>query len=121
MSRAATTLDVFNAVAESKRRRVLGALAAGERSVNDLVTSLRWPQPQVSKHLGVLRHVGLVHVRSDGRQRFYRVNGAALKPIHDWVITFESFWEHQLDQIKQRAEARARKLPSAESAHNDRS
>jgi DNA-binding transcriptional ArsR family regulator len=108
MPRAATTIDVFNAVAEPKRRRVLGALVGGERSVNDLVAKLKWPQPQVSKHLGVLREVGLVSVRPDGRQRFYRVNGDRLKPIHDWVITFEKFWSHQLDQIKSRAEARIR-------------
>jgi DNA-binding transcriptional ArsR family regulator len=109
MPRAATTLDVFNAVAEPKRRRVLGALVDGERSVNDLVSKLKWPQPQVSKHLGVLRQVGLVSVRHDGRQRFYRVNGERLKPIHDWVATFEQFWTHQLDRIKARAEDLARK------------
>jgi DNA-binding transcriptional ArsR family regulator len=108
MPRAATTIDVFNAVAEPKRRRVLGALAGGERSVNDLVAKLKWPQPQVSKHLGVLREVGLVSARRDGRQRFYRVNGDRLKPIHDWVVTFARFWTHQLDQIKSRAEARNR-------------
>lgn len=113
MSRAATTLDVFNAIAEAKRRRMLGALGAGERSVNDLVTVLNWTQPQVSKHLGVLRQVGLVSVRHDGRQRFYRVNGERLKPIYDWVVTFEKFWDHQLESIKARAEARARELRSA--------
>jgi DNA-binding transcriptional ArsR family regulator len=108
MPRAATTIDVFNAIAESKRRRVLGVLAGGERSVNDIVTTLNWPQPQVSKHLGVLRQVGLVSVRHDGRQRFYCVNGERLKPIHDWVVTFEKFWKHQLDRIKVRAEEKAR-------------
>jgi DNA-binding transcriptional ArsR family regulator len=108
MPRAATTVDVFNAVAEPKRRQVLGVLVAGERSVNDLVAKLKWPQPQVSKHLGVLREVGLVNVRHDGRQRYYRVNGQRLKPIHDWVMTFEKLWTHQLDKIKSRAEARAR-------------
>ncbi len=107
MPRAATTLDVFNAVAEPKRRRMLRVLSRGERSVNDIVTTLKWSQPQVSKHLGVLRQVGLVSVRHDGRQRFYRVNGERLKPIHDWVLTFEKFWKHQLDRIKVRAEARA--------------
>lgn len=112
MPRAATTLDVFNAVAEPKRRRVLGALVAGERSVNDLVAELRWPQPQVSKHLGVLRAVGLVGVRHEGRQRFYRVKGERLKPIHDWVVTFEKFWTHQLQGIKARAEARAKMMKS---------
>lgn len=114
MPRAATTIDVFNAVAEPKRRRVLNVLAAGERSVGDLVENLKWPQPQVSKHLGVLRQVGLVSVRHDGRQRFYRVNGKLLKPIHDWVITFDSFWQHQVDRIKARAEARSRGTPSAD-------
>jgi DNA-binding transcriptional ArsR family regulator len=110
MPRAATTFDVFNAVAEPKRRRVLGALIARECSVNDLVATLKWPQPQVSKHLGVLRHVGLVSVRQEGRQRFYRVRGEKLKPIHDWVVTFESLWTHQLERIKTRAEVRARRM-----------
>jgi DNA-binding transcriptional ArsR family regulator len=108
MPRAATTVDVFNAVAEPKRRRVLGALVDGERSVSEIVTALKWPQPQVSKHLGVLRQVGLVSVRDDGRRRIYRVNGERLKPIHDWVVTYEKFWKHQLDRIKARAEASAR-------------
>jgi DNA-binding transcriptional ArsR family regulator len=112
MPRAATTTDVFNAVAEPKRRRVLGALADGERSVNDIVAALNWPQPQVSKHLGVLRQVGLVSVRHKGRQRFYRVNGARLKPIHDWVTMYEKFWQHQLERVKQRAEAMARAAAS---------
>ena len=105
MPRAATTSDVFNAVAEPKRRRVLGTLANGERSVNDIVAALHWPQPQVSKHLGVLRQVGLVSVRIKGRQRLYRVNGERLKPIYDWVAMYESFWQHQLERIKARAEA----------------
>jgi DNA-binding transcriptional ArsR family regulator len=107
-------VDVFNAVAEPKRRRVLGVLVAGERSVNDLAAKLKWPQPQVSKHLGVLREVGLVNVRRDGRQKYYRVNGQRLKPIHDWVVTFEKFWTHQLEQIKSRAETRAREKRPAE-------
>jgi DNA-binding transcriptional ArsR family regulator len=113
MPRAATTIDIFSAVAEPKRRRMLGVLVDGERSVNDIVTTLKWPQPQVSKHLGVLRRVGLVSVRYDGRHRFYRVNGARLKPIHDWVVTYEKFWTFQLDRIKSRAEARARAARSA--------
>jgi DNA-binding transcriptional ArsR family regulator len=112
MPRAATTTDVFNAVAEPKRRRVLGTLASGERSVNDIVAALNWPQPQVSKHLGVLRQVGLVSVRIKGRKRFYRVNGARLKPIHDWVTMYEKFWQHQLERVKQRAEAMARAADS---------
>jgi DNA-binding transcriptional ArsR family regulator len=111
MPRAPTTLDPFNAVAEPKRRRVLELLAdadAGELPVNDIVSSLRWPQPMVSKHLGVLREVGLVSVREDGRQRYYRINGEVLKPVYDWAKTFERFWSRQLDRIKQRAEAKAR-------------
>jgi len=108
MPRAPTTLDPFNAVAEPKRRRVLEVLAEGERPVNDLVESLQWPQPQVSKHLGVLKKVGLVSVRQVGRQRFYRLNGQLLKPIHEWVKTFEKFWRHQLERIKARAEQKAR-------------
>ena len=104
MPRAPTTLDPFNAIAEPKRRLVLAALISGERSVNGIVAFLGWPKPQVSKHLGVLLKVGLVSVRSDGRQRMYKLNGAPLKPIHDWVTTFERFWEHQLARIKVRAE-----------------
>jgi DNA-binding transcriptional ArsR family regulator len=108
MARSPTTLDPFNAVAEPKRRRVLDVLAQGERPVNGVVESLGWPQPQVSKHLGVLKAVGLVSVRRVGRQRLYRVNGAMLKPIHEWVKTFERFWQHQLDRVKERAEKMAR-------------
>lgn len=116
MPRAPTTLDPFNAVAEPKRRRVLELLADSERGempVNDIVNSLRWPQPMVSKHLGVLREVGLVSVREDGRQRYYRINGEVLKPVYDWAKTFERFWSRQLDRIKQRAEARARQQAEA--------
>jgi DNA-binding transcriptional ArsR family regulator len=108
MPRAPTTLDPFNAVAEPRRRAVLAVLAQGERPVNDLVILLGWPQPQVSKHLSVLLKVGLVRVRSEGRQRLYTLNGERLKPIHDWVKAFERFWQHQLGRIKARAEAKAR-------------
>ncbi|MDP9172908.1 MAG: metalloregulator ArsR/SmtB family transcription factor [Planctomycetota bacterium] len=104
MARAPTTLDPFNAVAEPKRRRVMDVLAGGERPVNDMVELLGWTQPQVSKHLGVLREVGLVRVRQEGRQRMYSLNGEPLKPMHDWVKTFERFWAHQLIRIKTRAE-----------------
>src|SRR5687767_9557337 len=106
MARSPTTLDPFNAVAEPKRRRVLELLAEteGELPVNTIVVRLGWPQPMVSKHLGVLKDVGLVAVREDGRQRFYRINGEQLKPIHDWAKTFERFWTRQLDRIKERAE-----------------
>jgi DNA-binding transcriptional ArsR family regulator len=92
MARAATTADVFNAVAEPRRREILDALAAGELPVNDLVHRLGLAQPQVSKHLRVLREVGAVDVRDEGRQRLYRVNGHALKPIHDWVKNYERLW-----------------------------
>lgn len=104
MPRAATTLDPFNAVAEPKRRQVLETLADGEMPVSDLVGRLGWPQPMVSKHLGVLKEVGLVSARRDGRQRLYRVNGEKLKTIHDWTRLFERFWAHQLLRIKERAE-----------------
>src|ERR1043166_6301845 len=104
MPRAPPTLDPFSAVAEPRRRAVLAVLAQGERPVNDLVVLLGWPQPQVSKHLGVLLKVGVVRVRAEGRQRLYMLNGERLKPIHDWVKTFERFWQHQLGRIKPRAE-----------------
>ena len=107
MARAATTLDPFNAVAEPKRRIVLEALADGEMPVNGLVGRLGWPQPMVSKHLGVLSEVGLVAVRRDGRQRLYRVNGERLKTIHDWAKMFEKLWSHQLLRIKERAERKS--------------
>jgi DNA-binding transcriptional ArsR family regulator len=99
MARAATTTDVFNAVAEPRRRDILDALAAGERPVNDLVQALGLAQPQVSKHLRVLREVGAVEVRDDGRRRLYRVNGRALKPIHDWVKTYERLWAERFDRL----------------------
>jgi DNA-binding transcriptional ArsR family regulator len=99
MARAATTADAFNAVAEPRRRQILDMLAHGERSVNDLVALLGLAQPQVSKHLRVLREVGLVDVRDDGRQRLYRLNGRALKPIHDWVRTYERTWNERLDAL----------------------
>lgn len=103
--------DPFGAIAEPRRRRVLETLALGERQVNDLVAALGWPQPMISKHLAVLKNVGLVHMRPDGRRRLYRLNGAALKPVHEWTRTFERFWTHQLDQIKKRAEQKARERP----------
>jgi DNA-binding transcriptional ArsR family regulator len=123
MPRAPTTLDPFNAVAEPKRRRVLELLADanGELPVNDIVSSLRWPQPMVSKHLGVLREVGLVSVREDGRQRYYRINGEVLKPVYDWAKTFERFWSRQLDRIKQRAEAKAREQAEAKKKKENQS
>jgi DNA-binding transcriptional ArsR family regulator len=104
MPRAATTLDPFNAVAEPKRRQMLETLAHGEMPVSDLVGRLGWPQPMVSKHLSVLKEVGLVTARRDGRQRLYQVNGEKLKTIHDWAKMFERFWAHQLLRIKEQAE-----------------
>ncbi len=99
MARAATTADAFNAVAEPRRRQILDELAGGERPVNDLVRTLGLAQPQVSKHLRVLREVGAVEVREHGRQRLYRLNGGALKPIHDWVKTYERAWSERFDEL----------------------
>src|SRR5438034_5998611 len=99
MARAATTADAFNAVAEPRRRQILDVLAAGERPVNDIVQALGLAQPQVSKHLRVLREVGAVEVRDEGRQRLYRLNGLALKPIHDWVKDYERLWSDRFDQL----------------------
>jgi len=99
MARAATTADAFNAVAEPRRRQILDLLAGGERPVNDLVHALDLAQPQVSKHLRVLREVGAVEVREDGRRRLYRLNGAALKPIHDWVKAYEQSWNERFEQL----------------------
>jgi len=95
MARAATTADAFNAVAEPRRREILDVLAGGERPVSELVGLLGLAQPQVSKHLRVLREVGAVDVREAGRQRVYRLNGAALKPIHDWVSGYERTWSER--------------------------
>ena len=99
MARAATTTDAFNAVAEPRRRQILDALAGGERPVNELVREIGLAQPQVSKHLRVLREVGAVDVREDGRRRLYRLNGSALKPIHDWVKEYERSWNERFDQL----------------------
>ena len=100
MARAATTADAFNAVAEPRRRQILDVLASGERAVNDLVRELGLAQPQVSKHLRVLRAVGAVDVRDEGRRRLYRVNGQALKPIHDWVRAYERSWSERFDEFE---------------------
>jgi DNA-binding transcriptional ArsR family regulator len=99
MARAATTADAFNAVAEPRRRQILDILAGGERPVNDLVRLLGLAQPQVSKHLRVLREVGAVDVREEGRQRLYSLNGQALKPIHDWVKGYERIWAERFDAL----------------------
>ena len=99
VARAATTTDAFNAVAEPRRRQILDVLAGGERPVNDLVARLHLAQPLVSKHLRVLREVGLVEVRDHGRQRLYRLDGQALKPIHDWVKNYERSWSQRFDRL----------------------
>lgn len=99
MARVPTTHDPFNAVAEPRRRQVLDAIGGSEISVNDLAKKLGWPQPMVSKHLGVLRQVGLVKERRAGRQRMYRVNAERLRPIYDWVQPFERFWNERFDRL----------------------
>jgi len=99
VARAATTTDAFNAIAEASRRDILSALAGGEAAVGELVARLHLPQPQVSQHLGVLRAVDLVRCRTVGRRRLYRVNGAGLKPVHDWVQTFEAHWNERFDRL----------------------
>jgi DNA-binding transcriptional ArsR family regulator len=104
-------MDAFNAIAEEKRRRVLEALRGAESSVTEIVALLNWPQPQVSKHLGVLRKVGLVAVRRDGRRKLYRVQAERLKAIHEWVASFETLWQDQLERIKSLAESKAKEKP----------
>jgi DNA-binding transcriptional ArsR family regulator len=107
--RAATTSDVFNAIAEPRRRRIVELLAGGdEKGVGDLVRLLSVPQPAVSNHQSELRRVRLVSVARRGRHRMYRLTARELKPVHDWVKNFERFWSHQIDRIKQRAEQKAR-------------
>lgn len=106
MPRAATTSDVFNAVAEPRRRDILIYLAPGERPVGDIVAAFGLGQPSVSKHLKVLREVGLVRMRRDGRRMLYRANAEAIQPLRDWTETFERFWLHQLLRVKERAEAK---------------
>jgi DNA-binding transcriptional ArsR family regulator len=116
MARAATTSDVFNAIAEPRRRRIVELLAASdERDVGYIVVKLGIPQPDVSKHLGVLRKVGVVTVHKAGQRRLYRLNPQELKTVHDWTQHFERFWTEHLDSIKLAAEARAREL----AARND--
>lgn len=104
MPRAATTSDVFNAIAEPRRRDILDYLVSRERPVGDIVVALALPQPSVSKHLRVLRDVGLVDLRRDGRQVFYRTNADAIRPLHEWTGRFERYWRRQLSRIKERAE-----------------
>ena len=109
MPRAPTTADVFNAIAEPRRRQIVELLARrGALTVGALVATLGLPQPAVSKHLGVLRKVGVVAVIKQGKQRVYNLEAEKLKTVHDWVKAFEELWSHQLDRIKERAECRAR-------------
>ena len=103
MARAATTSDAFNAVAEPRRREILNYLALQERPVGEIVDALEMEQPSVSKHLRVLKDVGLVHVRREGRQMFYRTNAEAIRPLHEWTGTFERYWQRQLIRVKERA------------------
>ena len=113
MPRASTTSDAFNAVAEPRRRDILNYLILQERSVNEIVDSLSIEQPSVSKHLRVLRNVGLVRMRCQGRQKLYRTNAEAIRPLHEWAGTFERYWQHQLFGVKERAEAMVRKSSPA--------
>ena len=108
MPRAAATADVFNAIAEPRRRQIIELLRGRQHAVGELVDRLRIPQPAVSKHLGVLRRMGLVSVEKQGQQRFYRLEAEKLKTVHDWVKMYERYWSHQLDRIKARAELNAR-------------
>ncbi|MGE3841970.1 MAG: ArsR/SmtB family transcription factor [Vicinamibacterales bacterium] len=108
MPRATTTSDVFNAIAEGRRRDILVCLAARERSVSEIVEALDLPQPSVSKHLKVLRAVGLVGARRSGRETHYRVNPEALRPLQEWTQVFERYWNHQLARVTQRAERPSR-------------
>jgi DNA-binding transcriptional ArsR family regulator len=125
MPRAATTSDAFNAVAEPSRRQILAFLIQQERPVGDIVIGLRIGQPSVSKHLRVLRQVGLVRSRRDGRRILYRTDAQAIRPLHEWTETFERFWTHQLNSIKERAEAKVAtgtvKNPSGFTTNDDES
>jgi DNA-binding transcriptional ArsR family regulator len=108
MARASTTTDVFNAVAEPRRREIIGLLSDGrEWAVNDVVVRIRMAQPAVSKHLGVLRKVGVVTAVKRGQHRMYRLEAARLKPIYDWAKTYERYWTNQISRIKERAEQKA--------------
>ena len=117
MARKPTTHDPFNAVAEPKRRQILEVLGTEELAVNEIVERLGWPQPMVSKHLGVLKEVGLVSERRAGRQRLYRVNAERLKPIFDWVAPFEQYWSERfdrLDQILEKTQKEKQDVPKQE-------
>jgi len=119
MARAATTSDAFNAVAEPRRREILNYLALQERAVGNIAATLGLEQPSVSKHLRVLRNVGLVRVRRDGRQKLYRTNAAAIRPLYEWTSTFERYWGHQLNRVKEHAEAKMNRVrPGLSSRRN---
>ena len=118
MPRATTTSDAFNAVAEPRRREILNFLALQERPVGDIVATLGLSQPSVSKHLRVLRDVGLVNLRRDGRQKLYRTNADAVRPLYEWTRTFERYWSHQLSRIKERAEGNAGTVPDVNTRRN---
>jgi DNA-binding transcriptional ArsR family regulator len=118
MARAATTSDAFNAVAEPRRREILTYLASHERPVGEIVSALKLDQPSVSKHLGVLRSVGLVRVRCDGRHRYYRTNADAIRPLHEWAGEFEQLWRRQLTRVKERAEQKANEIRQKPNPHD---
>lgn len=120
MARVATTADVFNAVAEPRRREIIGLLSDGQEwAVNDVVIRLRLAQPAVSKHLGVLRKVGVVTAVKRGQHRMYRLEAAKLRPIHDWVKTFERYWTNQISRIKERAEQKVMERIARENEKRD--
>src|SRR5207248_6594186 len=119
MARASTTSDAFNAVAEPRRREILTYLAGAERPVGDIVAALRLEQPSVSKHLRVLRDVGLVRMRCEGRQKLYRTNAEGIRPLHDWTSEFEKYWINQLNRVKERAEKRAAEKASTLNKHDN--
>lgn len=118
MPRASTTSDAFNAVAEPRRREILIFLAANEHPVDDIVSAIGIAQPSVSKHLKVLRDVGLVRMRCQGRQKLYRTNADAIRPLHEWAATFERYWQHQLNRVKERAEQMVHQDASSHPARN---
>lgn len=121
MPRAATTTDVFNAIAEPRRREIIAVLVDGkEHAVGEVVSTLRLPQPAVSKHLSVLRKVGIVTVSKRGQLRMYRLNPKELKPVHDWVKTYERFWTHQIDKVKERAEQKMMQRIARENQSTER-
>src|SRR5262245_62175399 len=114
MARAATTTDVFNAIAESRRLQMIDLLAQGRpRTVGALTEAPKLRPPDVSKHLSVLRQVGVVTVTKQGQRRLYELNGQQLKPVHDWVQGYQRFWAHQVQRIKERAERAARDRPES--------